>query len=48
MIYEHFRATGAQESALDLTNLFTVFFYKAMTFRISMQSGNKLYYLQVK
>ena len=40
LIFEHFLATGAHEAAMSL--------YKEMTFRISIQDGTKLCYLQVK
>ena len=37
MICQHFRVIGAHEDALDLTDLFSVHFYNATTFRILMQ-----------
>ena len=47
MMYEHFRAIGAHEAALDLSDLFNVS-SQVDVFRISILDGTKLYYLQVK
>ena len=48
MIYEHFRATGACEAAQGLSDLFNMFAFRTMTFKISTQDGTKLYLQQVK
>ena len=40
MTEEHFRATGAHEAVLDLSDLFSLF-EKGMTFRILIQDGSR-------
>ena len=48
VIYEHFRATGADEAVQSLSDLFRKNAYRMMTFKISIQDGTKLYSHQVK
>ena len=43
MINEHFRATGACEAVQGLSDLFNIYAYRMMTFRISTQDGTKFH-----
>ena len=43
MIYGHIQSTGAYDTAEGLSDLFNIFSYMMMTFRISIEDEAKLF-----